>query len=203
MPEPLLYSATGAPLIYKEPPMKRQSPPFLSLALSAIAVVVSGYNVWQFSHKPAKPFPWPTFEYVQGQEFAPSTSTSTPSKRIDIEPAMPITDAKARFELASAIGAWEAALHRHIDEPRFLSGDAIRDCTRSDAVACEHFNEYTIYATKTAFQGGYDLRTVLMHEIGHLLGVPHIEGDALMNTDYTAKVEKPTIFAIALARTAR
>jgi hypothetical protein len=43
-------------------------------------------------------------------------------------------------------------------------------------------------------------KTILMHEIGHLIGVPHIEGDKLMNSKYLGKVDKLTPFAIALAR---
>jgi hypothetical protein len=39
-----------------------------------------------------------------------------------------------------------------------------------------------------------------MHEIGHLLGVPHIEGDALMNPSYAGKVGAPTPDAVALAK---
>lgn len=44
---------------------------------------------------------------------------------------------------------------------------------------------------------------VMMHEVGHLLGVPHIEGDALMNQWVsTTPLSAPTKAAVALAKLA-
>jgi hypothetical protein len=47
-----------------------------------------------------------------------------------------------------------------------------------------------------------DRHTVLMHELGHLLGVPHIDWDPLMNTDHNWNVDAPTPAAVALAKLA-
>jgi len=40
----------------------------------------------------------------------------------------------------------------------------------------------------------------MLHEIGHLLGVPHIAGDPLMEPEFGHTVDVPTPAAVALAK---
>jgi len=50
---------------------------------------------------------------------------------------------------------------------------------------------------------GADPETLMLHEIGHLLGVPHIQDDDLMDAiQHGAKRRAPTPAAIALAKLA-
>lgn len=104
-------------------------------------------------------------------------------------------------QLAPALIAWETALGHDIRRPELLS-DGKEACSMT-AVACAGRLQYKIHVALSSTQ--YDIRNVLMHEIGHLLGVPHITGDALMSEsrDENEKpLVAPTPAAIALAKLA-
>ena len=44
-------------------------------------------------------------------------------------------------------------------------------------------------------------KPIMMREVGHLLGVPHIQDDPLMNPSYQDDLAEPTPAALALAKT--
>lgn len=104
--------------------------------------------------------------------------------------------------LDSAVRAWHSALGREIRKPKLLrysSIDPAETCNSGDAIACVNVAKNFIFVTSTLEDEAIDPRTVMMHEIGHLLGVPHIDGDQLMNRAYLGMVPWPTDAAIALA----
>lgn len=112
-----------------------------------------------------------------------------------------ITDAVLNKAMDSALAKWRVALGHDVKRPEFLVSDNMGGCDdQSGLIACAQPSTYRIFV-KSIFYA--DPETVLMHEIGHLLGVPHIEGDALMAATYQGKVEKPTKLAVALARAAK
>lgn len=103
--------------------------------------------------------------------------------------------------LSEAIKRWESALGRKlpIDRPVLKIG-IMGSCQSSVALACCVYATNQIILAQSDYLGDKDLTTLLMHEVGHLIGVPHIELDPLMNPSYVKKVGMPTPFAIALAR---
>jgi len=111
------------------------------------------------------------------------------------------SDQNHEAALTSAILAWRQALGVFalgIRRPKLLiAGDG--GCTEN-GIACVAGGDIAIDARHLS---GVDLRTILMHEIGHLLGVPHIEGDALMNPSYQRETKAPSAFAVAIAKSAR
>ncbi len=95
-----------------------------------------------------------------------------------------------------AVDRWNGVLKDHQVPPIKLVAD-VGDCG-PDAIACADRNTNTIYVASP--REDVDRTTVMMHEIGHLLGVPHIEGDELMDKAYQAKpLEIPSINAISIA----
>lgn len=103
-----------------------------------------------------------------------------------------------QLALTAAMDAWSRALgpQYHISRPRLIiGGDGACD-TENDSIACSYADRIVI-----DHWSGQDKVTVMMHEIGHTLGVPHIAGDALMNAVLMEKpVKFPTPDAIALAK---
>lgn len=73
-------------------------------------------------------------------------------------------------------------------------------CGPSISIACADMTTQTIFISND--NEPVDRTTIMMHEIGHLLGVPHIEGDALMDAKYQYKaLDGPTDKAVAIAKT--
>lgn len=114
----------------------------------------------------------------------------------------PDTAPAHRADLDWAMRAWERALGVRLWIPRpqlRLGGYGACDVDAS-AIACAVTNKgIIVFPDIPDDRKGYDYRTILLHEIGHLLGVPHIEDDPLMNGTYTVKLDRPSVAAVALA----
>ena len=83
-----------------------------------------------------------------------------------------------------------------VPEFRMIAGEG--NCGPK-AIACCDVGMKTIFLQQDG--DGVDRTTIMMHEIGHLLGVPHIEGDPLMDKIYSGKaLSKPTDFAVSIAK---
>lgn len=97
--------------------------------------------------------------------------------------------------LDAAIAAWSAALGRPVSRPIMRRGA----CFGFLALACANRSPGKIVIVDFK---NYDPTTVLMHEVGHVIGVDHINGDALMSrTTWDFKpLKMPTPAAIAAAR---
>jgi hypothetical protein len=67
----------------------------------------------------------------------------------------------------------------------------------SNPIACAWPAQKTVWVARD--EPEWDKRTIMLHEIGHLLGLPHIEGDLVMNSTYQGKAEKPTDLDIVVA----
>lgn len=116
--------------------------------------------------------------------------------------------ATAEKALDAALAEWESALQRKIKRPSlvewFGGGEtATAVCSGNvplTTIACIDAKKYQvdIFAFNLTTE---DLKTVFMHEIGHILHVPHIDGDDLMNARYVKKLDHPTATAVAIART--
>ena len=98
---------------------------------------------------------------------------------------------------------WEKALGHQIPMP-YLEDGGEGSCSESvSAVACiDHFGRIIFDHADTPLSVD-GLRAVYMHEIGHLLGVHHIDGDVLMGASLAMRPPKaPTPAAVALAKLA-
>jgi hypothetical protein len=90
---------------------------------------------------------------------------------------------------------WSAALGR---PPLSFSLIANPDGCGPDAIACAAETTQTVWIAKDG--ADVDRTTIMMHEIGHLLGVPHIEDDPLMNPAYKGLLDVPSPVAVAVAK---
>jgi matrixin len=129
--------------------------------------------------------------YFQKMIFATDPTEDTPLPRP--------TERELSIAVESARHAWEVALVKPIPRPKVIFGDR-NSCNSQTAYACAYVGENKIVIVRCP--SGTSLSAILMHEIGHLLGVPHIEGDALMNAVYEGEAVHPTPFAIAIAKAA-
>jgi hypothetical protein len=108
-----------------------------------------------------------------------------------------------KLALNEALWEWSRALKRSIQPPSLVLGTC-----GYNVFACTDKGKNKITIVGAMGQGEFqditqiNMKTIMMHEVGHLLGVPHIDGDDLMNSGYRAKVDFPTPAAIALARLA-
>jgi hypothetical protein len=112
----------------------------------------------------------------------------------------PVTEAAVLQAFHAATKAWAKALGGKlpIRYPRLLrsqEGDCLNPGVLAYAedpdkvVVCRLFSE--------------DTETIMLHEVGHLLGVPHIQGDDLMDAAaHGATLRQPSPAAIALAKLA-
>lgn len=96
-----------------------------------------------------------------------------------------------------AVKAWRLA-GLHFKTPELIEGNNCED-DGSQTIACADLinNRITVVVANAK---SVNLPTVMMHEVGHLLGVPHIQGDPLMDPVYNVILDKPTPFAIAIAK---
>jgi hypothetical protein len=132
---------------------------------------------------------------VQGVTVCFADGKATTSYGHD-QPVGIITQGPVWLAMMAAKTKWEAALHRAIKTPRLEIGD----CNNSrDALACAVKETWTIEVARTG--KGLDEQLIMLHEIGHLLGVPHIEDDPLMGFSYREGVPiEISPAALALAR---
>lgn len=118
-----------------------------------------------------------------------------------VSPAKWIDDKGVIADADYAANAWNKAMRVRFKPIDFKLGDAVMDCHARESLACYVAGTNTIFITPQAQElSSPDRRTILMHEIGHALGVPHIEGDPLMETIHDKNVSGPTPFAVAIAK---
>lgn len=111
--------------------------------------------------------------------------------------------------LDAATAAWREALGIQIPTPGlYVIQGACRYgefFEKNGGIASTDRAKYRIYiGNENPNLEASDPQHIFMHEIGHLLGVPHIEADPLMKPVYQGdKLRAPTPFAVALALAAR
>jgi hypothetical protein len=140
--------------------------------------------------------------WVRHNEVPPVTFVSvTPMHDLDRHYHYVANDSGTRSAALEAALAWSAALGRFVAPPVPFYGKAYDVCDKDySAMACSYEGSNVVFICRNM---QHDVLVyVLEHEIGHLLGVPHIEGDWLMEPvfDPNHVVDKPTPFAIALAK---
>ena len=108
-----------------------------------------------------------------------------------------ITSGPLYSALLYAVREWSDSIRRPVRLPGLVS---IKNGCPVGGLACADTGLYRIIVARI---DGQDKRAVMLHEVAHLLGVPHIEGDPLMDGTYTGVVEHPTPFAVALAKVAK
>lgn len=132
-------------------------------------------------------------------------AVSVATYEIDKQPPkyVVVTGGEALEAMDSALEDWRIALGGKlpIKRPRLVqSPDG--PCSNFNLLAFAEPELNRIVFCRGPETGG--LHSVMLHEVGHLLGVPHIQDDPLMNS-YRAEghiVDKPTPFAIAIAKAA-
>lgn len=120
-------------------------------------------------------------------------------------PPVVLKDHKFTDALDYAVGRWQFELPRYtVKRPELYQGQA-NNCwegSNAQTIACADSKNYRITIQESQMDSKIDWQSIMLHEVGHLLGVPHIQGDALMDSGYTHKVESPTAFSIAIAKIA-
>lgn len=161
----------------------------LIAAIAAGTLGAFGWGLWE-THKPktgggTNGTVWASGAYVYSE---------TPA------PPRPVSDKALNKALDDALALWGQALGTTPRRPPLVVGQ-VGDCAgdMGQLIACADVKAYKIIIRQIYYA---DPKTVMMHELGHLLGVPHIDGDALMGSVYGGAVEKPTRQAIALAKDA-
>ncbi len=118
------------------------------------------------------------------------------------KPARVITEKKFTEALEYAVEEWRRACPKRAIVPPVL----LEASCSFEAIACVDRERDGVRANEIKIptdskDGPYDWPSILMHEMGHLLGVPHIDDDPLMERVYAGPVKHPSKFAIAIART--
>lgn len=168
-------------------------PPALAIALAIIASFGGGLLM----HYKAQPKEQATFTI-------PTTTTWFPEggmRYSEIAKPVPITDLGMRQALFEAVKEWRGALGRRVKEPALLlDSPAGANCMGDfggGIIACADVDKYTIFVRSIYYA---DAKTIMLHELGHLLGVPHIQGDPLMDSVYQGKRDGgPSLDAVAIA----
>jgi hypothetical protein len=110
------------------------------------------------------------------------------------------TDAPTIHALKWAVKQWERALHHKIEMPAIYHGDAVKDCQDSEDLACcTRIGKRIIVVEE---MNKKDLRSVMLHEMGHMLGLDDIEGDVVMEPEHQHCAQKLTPLDIFYARLA-
>jgi hypothetical protein len=108
-----------------------------------------------------------------------------------------------RLALDQAVMAWRKA-GLTVKMPRLYLGNIDNCENQSGVIACANTHKNDIILVRENVDSGTDMKTIMMHEIGHLLSVPHIQGDPLMNLGYNGeKLAAPTPFSVAIAKAAQ
>jgi hypothetical protein len=111
-----------------------------------------------------------------------------------------------RMAESDAVAAWSAATGFPIATPRIT----VAACDNGPLptgyleVACADVERYGLTISPVLLQprvrAQIDLRTILLHEMGHLFGVPHIPGDPLMAPEPLTHLSRPSRAALAAIR---
>lgn len=166
-------------------------PAALGLAL-AIQGMGMSWNLYQKYHKPEPVAVWGSGTLTIGGAHFIAPYDPNHAK-------IELLDGYYSKKLNLAVDRWEKALAHKIRRPRLFLAE--HSCGTASVMACASEDSYEIRITSNLYEADED--TVLLHELGHLLGVPHIEGDDLMNAMYTKKVTAPTPMAVAIAKLKR
>lgn len=120
-------------------------------------------------------------------------SVDTPPIRLVVEP-------EDIGQIEQAVASWSIALGRKIKRPVFYLGSSSNCGYDSLALACADIPEYIVYIARREAMDRAQFYSTILHEIGHLLGVPHIVGDPLMNPVLVGNTIWPSADAIAIAK---
>jgi hypothetical protein len=115
---------------------------------------------------------------------------------------MPVTDVASLEAFGLAVKAWTAEMGGKlpIRYPRLVQSDDLAACRIYSVLAYADSDMNRVVMCRLFDE---DPETIFLHEIGHLLGVPHVQGDALMDGATNGKILRaPTPAAIALAKLA-
>ncbi len=124
------------------------------------------------------------------------------------DPPVLVTRGRAYRALRLAVQKWSRELGVALKIPPLYTGDrAGLPCgeegyTRPETLACWNHDKKAIMLVRGQETKNY-LFNVMLHEFGHSLGVPHIQGDPLMNSSVTEEdmIERPIPpAALALAK---
>ena len=173
-------------------PVKSDVPAVLGLVFLALvslgATFMAGYDTARSAAMRTSSTSSGTITVPQGLLLHPYQDT----------PLLKTADAQMHADLDWALAAWKKELGEiPVPGPRLFMASAVTGLCGYAAYACAIPPEKMIVVVD--FRDA-DHRTILMHEIGHLLGVPHIEEDPLMNPAYTEKLERPSPYAVAIAK---
>lgn len=108
-----------------------------------------------------------------------------------------VTSGPLKDDLEAAVKSWESAIGIRIKTPTLYKREKDwAGCLLAIACADVEHGEITVLD-----MGNHDPKEVLMHEVGHLLGVPHIDGDPLMSpVELDERLVTPSPAAVALAK---
>lgn len=170
----------------------------MARAYACYMILVLCISLCFYIDKVTKPKPKPvaaSWTTATGTVFVFDPQSATPPSKAAVSKVVTPEDERA---LQWAIEAWTEALGEFpIPHPLLLRSGPGGCGSDPLILACvvNHSNVIVIVDLQ-----GDDEQTVLLHEVGHLLGVPHIIGDPLMNPNYSKTQVVPSPFAVALAK---
>lgn len=100
--------------------------------------------------------------------------------------------------LKTALDKWASSAGFSIPTPRLMLGS----CFVIAAEACADRGTNTIVITSLYMTNPdrQDPLAIMLHEVGHLYGVPHIERDPLMASGVSPHADTPSMMAVAIAK---